>query len=209
MSEQVIPRGATARFAAVVATAVLAFVGIAGGAALPSTALLTATAKVGASTVASGSVSLGLTNGAGSGTWTGSFSLVPGGAAYQRLTVTNLGSVGLRYAVTATSTTDTFASRLESGVAVLASGATTCDSSSYAAGALVSPSSALPFGSTAVTKVIGDPASGSQPGDRTLAGAAAEDLCLQVTFPFGSGVGYAGRGQTATTTFTFSAENSP
>jgi hypothetical protein len=209
MSTHVIPTGSFARLATVVAAAALAVVGIAGARALPSTALLTASSNVGASTVSTGSVSLGLTNGASSGTWTGSISLLPGGVTYQRLTVTNVGSMALRYAVTATATTDTFASQLAMGVAVLATGTTTCTASSFSAGTLVSVSSALPFGSAAVTKVIGDPAPGTQAGDRTLAGSAAENLCLQVTFPFGTGLGHAGRGLSATTTFTFSAENSP
>jgi hypothetical protein len=203
------PTGTTARLATVVAAAVLALVGFATGGALSSSALLTASSSVGSSTVTTGTVSLGLTNGAGSGTWTGSISLVPGGVAYQRLTVSNLGSVGLRYAATATSTSDTLASKLAMGVVVLASGTTTCDAPSYAAGTSISATSTLPFGSTAGTKVIGDPASGAQAGDRMLAGSAAENICLQVTFPFGTRLGHAGRGLTATTTFTFSAENSP
>ncbi len=209
MSAQVIPTGTIARLATVVAAAALALVGFAGGAALPSAALLTARSDVGTSTVATGAVALGLTNGAGSGTWTGSISLVPGGVVYQRLTVTNLGSVALRYAATATSTSDTLASRLTMGVVLLASGTTTCDASSYAAGTPVGVTASLPFGSTAVAKVIGDPASGAQAGDRVLAGSAADNLCLQVTFPFGARLGHAARGSTATTTFTFSAENSP
>jgi hypothetical protein len=209
MSAHVIPTGSFARLATVVAAAALALVGIAGARALPSTALLTASSNVGASTLSTGSVSLGLTNGASSGTWTGSIALVPGGVAYQRLAVTNVGSVGLRYAATATSTSDSLASQLAMGVAVLAAGTTTCTASSFSAGTRVSVTSALPFGSTSVTRVIGDPASGAQAGDRTLAESAADNLCLQVTFPFGTGLGHAGRGLTATTTFTFSAENSP
>jgi hypothetical protein len=208
MSQKAIPTAAAVRFATVVAAGGLAVVGITLCGALPSAALLTASSNVGSSAVTSGNLSLGLANGAADGTWTGSFSLVPGGVAYQRLTVANRGSVGLRYAATATSTTETLASRLELAVAVLPAGTTTCDASTYATGTLVSTSSALPFGSTAVTHVIGDPAAGPQAGDRSLVSSAAENLCLQVRFPFGTGIGYAGRGQTATTTFAFSAENS-
>lgn len=208
MSAQTIPPGTAARLVTVVAAGMLALVGLSRGGVLSSAALLTASSSVGSSTVSTGAVSLGLTNGAGSGTWTGAISMVPGGVVYQRLTVTNLGSVGLRYASTATSTSDALASALVMGVVVLASGTTTCDAATYAASTSISVRSNLTFGSTAGTKVIGDPAPGAQVGDRVLAGSAAENLCLQVTFPFGARLGHAGRGLTATTTFTFSAENS-
>jgi spore coat-associated protein N len=209
MSAQARPRDTAARLATVVAAGVLALLGLSRGGALPSAALLTASSSVGSSTISTGAVSLGLTNGADSGTWTGAISLVPGGVTYQRLTVTNLDSVDLRYATTATSTSDTLASALDMGVVVLAAGTTTCDATTYADSTPASVTSTLPFGSTAGTKVIGDPAPGAQIGDRVLAGSASENLCLQVTFPFGARLGHAGRGLTATTTFTFSAENSP
>jgi spore coat-associated protein N len=207
MSAQVTPTGTAARLATVVAAAALMLLGFVGGSALPSAALLTAGSDVGESTVTSGSVALGLANGAAAGTWTGSISLVPGAAAYHRITVTNLGSVALRYAATATSTSDQLASRLAIGVVALAAGATSCDASSYAAGTPVSVTTALPFGSAAGTDVVGDPAAGAQDGDRVLAPSVAEDLCLQIAFPFGTQLGHAARGLTASTVVDFIAES--
>ncbi len=44
-------------------------------------------------------------------------------------------------------------------------------------------------------------------GDRVLAVSAADNLCLRLELPTGTGLGYSGRGSTATTTFAFSGEN--
>ena len=44
-------------------------------------------------------------------------------------------------------------------------------------------------------------------GSPSLAASGVDNLCLKVDLPTGTGLGYAGRGTTATTTFSFSAES--
>ncbi len=56
-------------------------------------------------------------------------------------------------------------------------------------------------------KLIGDPATGSQAGDRTLTAGNSEFLCFQVTLP--SGAPNTAQGLTTTATFTFDAEQVP
>jgi hypothetical protein len=187
------------RVATLVAAAVLAAVGLARGGALSSAALLTDHAGTAGSTVTSGAVDLTLSHGAAAGTWLGSVTLSSGATVYARLTVTNAATVPLRYAVTATATSDTIASQLVTGVAVLAPGATNCDAAGFSAGTPLATS--IPFGSVARTLVIGDPAVGPQPGDRSLVPAASEELCLKVAVPSSVPSGI------ASTTFDFSAEN--
>ncbi len=157
-----------------------------------------------AAAVTTGSVSLALSNGASSSSWTGAVSLKPGGTAYKRITVTNDGTSQLRYAVTATSTS-ALSAKLVMNVALIASGSS-CSSSTYGAGTVVSGTD-LTFGASTALNVIGDPATGAQTGDRVLAVSAADNLCLRLELPTGTGLGYSGRGSTATTTFAFSGEN--
>lgn len=200
-------RSTAARLATVVAAGLLVVAATHEDGPLPSMARLTASSSTSAQTVTSGNIALALTNGAAAGQWTGSFSILPGGSAYYRLTVTNSGSADLIYSVASTTSAGTLAPYLTVSVAKLASGSSTCTSSTYAAGTVVSNSGTLPFGSGSGTNIIGDPASGSQTGDRTLVGGGSENLCMKVSFPLGTGLGYAGRGATSTTSFTFSAES--
>ena len=201
-------RSAAARVATVVAAGLLAVAATHEDGNLPSLAVLTSSDSTSSATLTSGNISLALTNGVSSGKWTGAFTMLPGGASqYYRITVTNGGTARLIYAVTATSTSDTLASALTVSVAALATSSASCSSSTYAAGTVVSNSGTLAFGSTTGTKIIGDPATGLQTGDRALAASGVDNLCLKVDFPTGTGLGYAGRGTTATTTFAFAAES--
>ena len=61
-----------------------------------------------------------------------------------------------------------------------------------------------PAASTPQAPAGGNTAQGSQAGDRTLAGAAAESLCFAWSMPGSSGNGFQGAATTAT--FNFSAE---
>lgn len=56
----------------------------------------------------------------------------------------------------------------------------------------------------ASTAKFGNPATGSDSGDRTLNAAANETLCFRITLPAGTGNAY--QGATTTTTFTFDGE---
>lgn len=204
------PRSRTtaARLATVVAAGLLVVAASHEDGPLPSLAVLQDSQATDVATVTSGSIELTLSNGAASGQWTGAFSMVPGATSqYFRVTVTNTGTAALVYSVAATSTTSTLASHLTIGVATLATSSTECSASSYTSGTVVSNSGTLAFGTTSGLNVIGDPTTGLQTGDRTLAGNGIDNLCLKVDFPLGTGLGYAGRGATATTTFDFSAES--
>ena len=172
---------------------------------LSSAALMNDNRSTTASTVGTGSVSLSLTNGASAGTWTGAVSMKPGDTVYRRLTITNDGASRLRYAVAATSSSS-LSAQLLVNVAVIAAGAA-CSSSTYAAGTLISGTD-LAFGAPSGLNVVGNPATGAQPGDRVLDALAADNICLKLTFRTGTHLGYAGRGTTASTVFTVSGENS-
>ena len=171
---------------------------------LSSAALMNDTQSTTASTVGTGSVSLSLTNGASAGTWTGAVSMKPGDTVYRRLTITNDGATRLRYAVAATSSSS-LSAKLLVNVAVIAATAA-CSSSTYAAGTVVSGTD-LAFGAPSGLNVVGNPATGAQTGDRVLDSLAADNLCMKLTFPTGTHLGYAGRGATASTVFTVSGEN--
>jgi len=127
--------------------------------------------------------------------------LMPGDTVTDDVVIENDGSSQLRYAVSASTTNpDTKDLRSQLTVAVRTVDATTpgtpCndfDGTSLFSGTL-----------GATTAIIGDPAQGSQAGDRTLAAAANETLCVRVALPSGTGNAYAGA--TAVTTFTFDAE---
>lgn len=197
------PRTA-ARLTLMLAACALLVGGVLRDGTLASTALLTDNGSTSAAAVTTGSVSLSLSNGASSGSWTGAVSMKPGDTVYRRLTVTNAGSTRLRYAVAA-ATSSALSARVVMNVAVIAA-STSCTSVSYAAGTLVSGSD-LTFGASPDLNVIGDPGTGAQAGDRVLDAAAADNLCMRLTFPTGTHLGYAGRGTTAAATFTVSGEN--
>lgn len=192
------------RLTVLASAAALVAVGLLHDGTLLSAARMTDRDSTSAATVATGSVSLALSNGATSSSWTGSVTLKPGDTAYKRLTVTNDGAGRLRYAITATSSSS-LSARLVMNVAVITSGST-CTSSAYSAGTVVSGTD-LAFGASPALNVVGNPATGAQSGDRVLAASAADNLCLKLDLPTGTGLGYAGRSTTASTTFTISGEN--
>jgi hypothetical protein len=196
----------TARLITVAAAAVLAVVGVSHGGALSSAARMTDTRSTTPATVASGSIALSLTNGASAGTWLGAVTLAPGASSYAGLTITNTGTVPLRYAATATSTS-ALSAALKINVVALPTGTTTCSAATYLTGTLASAADTA-FGATPEVALIGSTAAGAQAGDRTLAASGAERLCLKVTFPAGRGLGAGARGTVAATTFSFIAESS-
>lgn len=197
------PRTAT-RLILLLASCAIVAIGLLHDAALPSNALMTDSQSTSPSAVGTGNVSLSLSNGAAAGTWTGAITMKPGDTVYRRLTVSNAGAARLRYAVVATSSS-TLSAKLAMTVAAISAGST-CTSTSFATGTVVSGPD-LAFGSSTELNVVGDPATGAQPGDRVLDAAAADNLCMKLSFPTGTHLGYSGRGTTASTTFTVSGEN--
>jgi len=145
--------------------------------------------------------------------------MAPGDVVTAPLTVTNDGSLALRYAVTSTTTEDTLAAQLDLEIK---SGVTTCDDSGFGVDGttIYGPGN---LGSIAGINVIGDPTTGPQAEDRYLSSATDivdadgtypggvgpdaptdEDLCFQVSLPLGTGDSF--QGLTTTATFTFNAE---
>ncbi len=123
-------------------------------------------------------------------------------ASVQQATITNSGSLQLRYSLTSTTTEDVLAAELDLDVWLETQEAGsdgTCDN--------VTPGSYLYqglVGSVAGTLVLGNPAAGDDLGDRTLAAAASEVLCFDVSLPVGTGDTV--QGVTTDVTFTFDSE---
>jgi hypothetical protein len=123
--------------------------------------------------------------------------MMPGDTVNGTLTVNNAGTAQLRYSLSSSST-NTDAKALRDGITltvrlrdVAADACTDFDGTSLYTGTLA----AAAFGSSAT---------GAQAGDRTLAGAVSEKLCLRATLPITAANSY--QGGTTTTTFTFDAE---
>jgi spore coat-associated protein N len=126
--------------------------------------------------------------------------MAPGDQVTNPITVTNAGSLQLRYAVTSTTTENTLAAQLDM---TIKTGVTTCTNGGFGSSGTViyGPGD---LGSTTGTNVIGNPAQGAQAGDRTLNASANEALCFHVELPSGTGNSF--QGLTTTATFAFAAE---
>jgi hypothetical protein len=128
--------------------------------------------------------------------------LVPGDTVTDAVEVENDGSVDLRYALS-TATTDPDGKGLRDVLVltVKAADVTTpavpCDD--FDGSTLVA---ATALGASGAG--FGDASQGADPGDRTLAGGANEVLCVRVALPLATGDAY--QAASATTTFTFDAE---
>jgi predicted ribosomally synthesized peptide with SipW-like signal peptide len=116
----------------------------------------------------------------------------------QSLTVSNDGSLDLRYAVTMTAdNTDTLGLYAELDLTIREEGT---DCTTFDGNVLYGPDS--PFLLTG--NLIGDPTQGADAGDRTLAASANEVLCFKVDLPIGAPNSVQGASTTAV--FTFEAE---
>ncbi len=102
----------------------------------------------------------------------------PGDQSTAPLTVSNGGSLDLRYAVRSTTTENTLAAGL---VLTIRSGVAVCDDANWSSTGTTLYSGIL--GSVAGTDIIGAPATGADAGDRTLAAGGSEVLCVNVTLP--------------------------
>lgn len=141
--------------------------------------------------------------------------MAPGDAATDTVTVTNTGSLALRYAMTSTTLADDLAAQLDmwvwdeadeddTGVLALGLDNATCDATPTGGGVSTYAYTQGVLGSTGVTKVIGDTAQGADTGDRELAAGADEVLCFYVELP--SATDNTFEGTSATATFSFQAE---
>lgn len=165
-------------------------------------AIFTDTASVGSNQFSTGDVEISTSVATDLVSFT-SPKMVPGDSVVDTVTVTNAGTVEMRYAIASTTTEDTLAAQLDLVVWDEAAETTvdgTCGTTPpattlYAAGDL---------GSVAGTNVVGDPAQGSQTGDQVLAAAATQQLCFKVLLPLSSDNTFENLSTTAT--FAFEAE---
>lgn len=130
--------------------------------------------------------------------------MLPGDAVVDTVTVTNAGTVQMRYAVKSTTTEDTLAAQLDLVVwdeAAEADTDTTCVTTPPA----TTLYAAADLGSSGAGKnIIGDPTQGAQTGDQTLNASATQQLCFKVSLPLTSGNTF--ENLTTTATFAFEAE---
>jgi hypothetical protein len=129
--------------------------------------------------------------------------MAPGDSITDDITVTNPGSLALRYAVTSTTTENTLAAQLDLTIwdeAVEADAGTLCNATAPAT-VLYGPAD---LGNTTAINVIGSPTQGAQAGDRPVAASANEVLCFRVALPLTTGNAY--QNLTTTATFAFQAE---
>jgi len=165
--------------------------------ALTALALFTDTQSVPSNTFTTGSVDISTAPTSALVTFSG---MAPGDQVTNPITVTNAGTLQLRYAVTSTTTENTLAGQLD---LTIKSGVTTCTSAGFGVDGTV-VYAAGDLGNTSAINLIGNPAQGSQAGDRTLNASANEVLCFNVSLPSSTGNTY--QGLTSTATFAFQAE---
>jgi predicted ribosomally synthesized peptide with SipW-like signal peptide len=132
--------------------------------------------------------------------------MAPGDRVENPLTVTNDGSLQLRYAIQRSATDDGKDLRGSLGLRIAVRGGGACDFPYHNTdGTETTLSDDTEIYGTATglpgtaTNTVGDAAQGGQSGDRTLDGAASEVLCFAVVLPLSAGNGL----QDATTTATF------
>jgi spore coat-associated protein N len=159
-------------------------------------AFFTDTQSVGANTFTAGTVDLT----ASPATAAISYSnMAPGDVVTNPVTVSNAGTLAMRYALSSTATNvDTKGLKDQLTLAIktedAGGGCTAFTGTSLYSGDLDSTAG----------KLIGDSATGSQAGDRALAAGVSEVLCLRATLP--SATGYVFQAATTTATFSFDAE---
>jgi len=174
-------------------------VAVAGVAGLASSALFTDSASVTGNSFTAGTVSIA------NGTGTAAFNvsgLAPLSVEYGTVTVDNDGSLGLRYAVTA-STTNADSKGLASALQVTAKAIATTDTCNAAV--FADPANVAIYSGSLADFALGDSATGAQAGDRALGASDSEVLCLKIALP-STGSDNALQGSTTSATFTFDAE---
>jgi|tagenome__1003787_1003787.scaffolds.fasta_scaffold20170071_2 spore coat-associated protein N len=174
----------------------LALLGAAGG-SLYAAGAFSAKAGAAQTTMVAGTVRIGATP---AGTLLTMSQMLPGDVVTRPVTVVNSGTLPLRYAVTSTTTEARFAAQLDM---VVKTGVTNCTNAGFGAdgAAVYGPGD---FGTPAGQRVIGDVATGAQPGDRDVAPGVTEVLCVQVSLPATSDNTY--QGLTTTSDLRFVAE---
>ena len=184
----------------------LALMAVGGLAALLGTAsqaIWTDSDAVGTNSFSTGSVSL--TTSPTSAVWTAVTDAAPADKATGSLTVTNAGTMSLRYAVTGSNTDATLAAGINVRIALKAGAG--CDFPYHnddGTTTTLTDDVQLFAGLLSVAALIGSNAQGADPGDRTLAASATEDLCFAVVLP--TSASNTLQSLSNTTTFTFDSE---
>lgn len=125
--------------------------------------------------------------------------MAPGDQVTAPMTVSNDGTLELRYAISSTTTEDALAGEL---VLSVKAGVTTCDDANWAADGTVLYNGVL--GTTGTVALVGSNVQGADAGDRVIAASGSEILCFNVTLPLATSNTFQNGASTAT--FTFDAE---
>jgi hypothetical protein len=145
------------------------------------------------------SAKVDMTAGSGSVLFTAP-SLIAGETVTTPVTVTNTGTIALRYAIKSTTSENSLAAQLDLQIK---SGVTDCSNDGFALSGSTRYGPA-DVGSTTGINVVGNPTVGADTGDRTLAANTNEILCMQVSVPFTINASF--QGATTTATFDFIGE---
>lgn len=175
------------------------FVGVLATLVRGTAAIFTDTAVVGANTFTTGTVDIATSPTSALVTYS---TMAPGDKVTNPLTVSNNGSLQLRYAIVSQAdNTDAKALR-DVLTQTIKSGVTTCTNGGFATDGTQLFTGGV--GTDTELALVGDKTQGSQAGDRTLNNGANEVLCFQVSLPSATGNAY--QGATSTITYTFYAE---
>jgi len=119
--------------------------------------------------------------------------MAPGDSVTDQVTITNGGTLELRYAMTTAATNDDSLSLKDALTLTIKTLGTNC----------ATFNGTQLYTGTLANGAIGNPAQGPDGGDRTLAASGSEDLCFKVEFPSGA---TEPEDAATTATFTFAAE---
>jgi hypothetical protein len=178
------------------AVAGLAAVSISAGAS--SLALFTSTAAVDANTFSTGTVIISTSPATALVTFA---NMAPGDQVTAPITVSNAGTLNLRYAITSLATNADTKGLKDQLVLTVKSGVTTCTNAGFGVDGTGIYGGDL---DSVAGKLVGDAASGFQAGDRALAASASEVLCFNVSLDILTGNAF--QAATTSATFTFAAE---
>jgi predicted ribosomally synthesized peptide with SipW-like signal peptide len=179
------------------------------GVGATSLALFTSTATVPANTFSTGSVIISTNPTTALVTFA---NMAPGDVFTAPITVTNGGTLDLRYAISSVATNVDTKALKDQLVLTIKSGVSACNDVDYVTDGTViynagDLDAAATYGPTVAGKLVGDAATGAQSGDRNLPPTAAlntEVLCFHVALPLNTSNAF--QAALTTATFTFAAE---
>ncbi len=162
---------------------------------LTGMAIFTSTATVANNTFTTGTLVLTAAPSTAAITYS---NMAPGDQVTAPITMTNAGTLDLRYAMTSASTNTDGKGLMNQLQLQVKSGVTSCTNAGFGA------SGTSVYSGTLAAAAIGNPAQGQQPGDRILTAGTNETLCFNASLPLSTNDTF--QNATTTATFTFSAE---